>query len=63
MVHNGGSEKDYDNPNAEANKDFHPPKFKDEYYCPNKCEGGKIYSEPGSCPVCGTSLMPIKERT
>lgn len=54
-------DKDYDNP--DANKDFHPPKFKDQYYCPNQCEGAKFYDEPGSCPVCGTSLMPVKERS
>lgn len=61
MIKNGENEKDYDNP--EANRDFHPPKYKDQYYCPQHCEGDKVYPEPGSCPVCNTSLMPIKEKT
>lgn len=26
------------------------------YYCPMYCEGDKIYSKPGSCPVCGMNL-------
>lgn len=27
-----------------------------EYYCPNGCEGDKVYHEPGNCPVCGNAL-------
>ncbi|WP_435656187.1 heavy metal-binding domain-containing protein, partial [Elizabethkingia miricola] len=26
-----------------------------------KCEGEKIYNEPGRCPVCGMFLAPIEE--
>ncbi|WP_260255517.1 heavy metal-binding domain-containing protein, partial [Elizabethkingia anophelis] len=26
-----------------------------------KCEGDKIYNEPGRCPVCGMFLAPIEE--
>lgn len=28
-----------------------------KYYCPMHCEGDKIYSLPGSCPVCGMDLV------
>jgi Cu2+-exporting ATPase len=27
-----------------------------QYICPMKCEGEKIYNEPGRCPVCGMFL-------
>ncbi len=27
------------------------------YYCPMKCEGEKIYDQPGNCPVCGMHLV------
>lgn len=27
-----------------------------KYYCPMKCEGDKVYDEPGNCPVCGMHL-------
>jgi Cu2+-exporting ATPase len=30
------------------------------YYCPMKCEGEKVYDEPGSCPKCGMDLVPEK---
>ena len=29
---------------------------KHSYRCPMDCEKGKIYSEPGKCPVCGMAL-------
>ncbi|MCT3647660.1 heavy metal translocating P-type ATPase [Elizabethkingia anophelis] len=32
-----------------------------QYICPMKCEGEKIYNEPGRCPVCGMLLAPIEE--
>lgn len=31
------------------------------YACPMKCEGDKVYAEPGKCPVCGMDLMPVKD--
>jgi Cu2+-exporting ATPase len=31
------------------------------YYCPMKCEGDKVYEQPGDCPVCGMHLK--KEET
>ena len=27
-----------------------------KYYCPMRCEGDKVYEEPGDCPVCGMHL-------
>lgn len=27
------------------------------FYCPMRCEGDKIYHEPGDCPVCGMDLV------
>lgn len=27
-----------------------------KYYCPMRCEGDKVYDEPGDCPVCGMHL-------
>ena len=29
------------------------------FQCPMKCEGDKVYSHPGSCPVCHMNLIPI----
>lgn len=31
----------------------------DQYYCPMLCEGGKKYSQPGKCPVCGMKLVKV----
>lgn len=33
------------------------------YACPMKCEGDKVYTEPGKCPVCGMDLKPIAPTT
>jgi len=30
------------------------------YQCPMKCEGEKVYEEPGTCPVCNMHLAPVK---
>ncbi len=32
-----------------------------KYYCPMKCEGDKVYDEPGDCPVCNMHLVPVDE--
>lgn len=32
-----------------------------EYQCPMKCEGEKVYSEMGSCPVCKMDLRPLSK--
>ncbi len=29
-----------------------------KYYCPMRCEGEKMYNQPGDCPVCGMDLVP-----
>jgi len=34
---------------------------KGRYYCPMKCEGDKMYDQPGNCPVCGMNLVLEKE--
>ncbi len=31
------------------------------YQCPMKCEGDKMYEEPGQCPQCGMDLEEVKE--
>ncbi|RZT91302.1 Cu2+-exporting ATPase [Ancylomarina subtilis] len=31
------------------------------YFCPMRCEGDKMYAEPGDCPVCGMHLVAEKE--
>jgi P-type Cu+ transporter len=32
-----------------------------KYFCPMKCEGEKVYNEPGNCPVCHMKLVPVKK--
>lgn len=36
---------------------------KDEYKCPMDCEDGKVYDEPGSCPVCKMDLKKVEPKT
>lgn len=31
------------------------------FYCPMKCEGDKVYDQPGRCPVCNMYLVSEKE--
>lgn len=45
--------------NNQGNKLFAEPKTR--YQCPMKCEGNKIYNEPGDCPVCNMRLMPLNK--
>jgi len=33
-----------------------------KYYCPMRCEGDKMYDEPGDCPVCGMNLNKEESR-
>ncbi|MGW8314138.1 MAG: copper-transporting P-type ATPase [Bacteroidales bacterium] len=33
---------------------------KGKYYCPMRCEGDKVYDEPGDCPVCGMHLKKVE---
>lgn len=30
------------------------------YQCPMKCEGEKMYEEPGTCPVCEMDLKEVE---
>ncbi|MCB0409326.1 MAG: hypothetical protein KDD29_03850 [Flavobacteriales bacterium] len=30
------------------------------YQCPMKCEGDKMYEEPGQCPKCGMDLKEVE---
>ena len=34
-----------------------------KYYCPMLCEGNKLYSSPGDCPVCGMALEAVQDPT
>jgi len=34
-------------------------KTNNKYYCPMKCEGDKVYDQPGDCPVCNMHLVPV----
>ncbi len=36
---------------------------KEQYICPMRCEGEKVYDEPGDCPVCNMHLVPLGEET
>jgi heavy metal translocating P-type ATPase len=31
-----------------------------KYTCPMKCEGEKVYDQPGKCPVCKMNLVPVE---
>lgn len=32
------------------------------YQCPMDCEKGKVYTEPGKCPVCEMDLKEIETK-
>jgi hypothetical protein len=32
-----------------------------QYYCPMRCEKTKVYSKPGTCPVCHMDLEPVTQ--
>lgn len=32
------------------------------YQCPMDCEKGKVYEEPGQCPVCKMDLQLVEEK-
>ncbi len=45
-------------------EDSHPKdSTKDQYYCPMRCEGDKVYNEPGDCPVCGMHLKKVESHS
>jgi Cu2+-exporting ATPase len=39
------------------------PGEKTKYFCPMKCEGDKVYEQPGDCPVCNMHLVPVSKIT
>jgi hypothetical protein len=47
---------------VEGDKNYPAPNMVDvKYQCPMKCEGEKVYDQPGRCPVCKMELAPIKK--
>lgn len=32
-----------------------------QFICPMKCEVGKVYDQPGICPVCNMHLVPVEK--
>ncbi len=32
-----------------------------DYQCPMKCEGDKVYHKPGKCPKCGMDLKKVEK--
>jgi heavy metal translocating P-type ATPase len=34
-----------------------------KFICPMKCEGEKVYDQPGDCPVCNMHLVPLGNLT
>ncbi|HBB91685.1 MAG: copper-translocating P-type ATPase [Bacteroidetes bacterium GWF2_49_14] len=34
-----------------------------KYSCPMKCEGEKVYDQPGNCPVCHMHLVPVDDHS
>lgn len=43
-------------PNNQPNQLKHDPRYTHAYVCPMDCEKGKIYGQPGNCPVCHMEL-------
>jgi hypothetical protein len=33
-----------------------------QYQCPMKCEGDKMYDEPGNCPACGMEMKEVETK-
>ncbi|MFN0189231.1 MAG: heavy metal-binding domain-containing protein [Bacteroidia bacterium] len=33
-----------------------------DYQCPMDCEKGKVYHQPGKCPVCGRDLAKVEHK-
>ncbi|HNL39043.1 MAG TPA: heavy metal-binding domain-containing protein [Saprospiraceae bacterium] len=42
--------------NDPPNQLHHDPNYTDVYICPMDCEKGKMYGQPGKCPVCHMDL-------
>ncbi|NOY36208.1 MAG: hypothetical protein GXO83_01375 [Chlorobi bacterium] len=33
------------------------------YQCTMKCEGDKVYDQPGNCPKCNMNLVPLDDKS
>lgn len=40
----------------------HDPNYTHAYVCPMDCEKGKMYGQPGECPVCHMKLKQKEVR-
>lgn len=50
--HNGDEEHEH--------HEEHAAEGEVNYQCPMKCEGEKVYDEPGACPVCKMDLEEME---
>lgn len=52
------------NQNNKAKKEVNGEQVKEiahaDYQCPMECEKGKVYHEPGKCPVCEMELAKVE---
>jgi len=58
-----GNTSNHKNHNHEATEEVHKHDgelAEAQYQCPMKCEGDKIYEEPGNCPVCKMELKEVE---
>ena len=53
------------NKTSESNKATHTNEQATnvKYHCPMRCEGDKMYDEPGQCPVCNMNLEKMDSTT
>lgn len=49
-------------PNDPPNQLRHDPNYTHAYACPMDCEKGKMYEQPGECPVCHMKLVQKEVR-
>ena len=49
-------------PNDPPNQLRHDPNYTHAYVCPMDCEKGKMYEQPGKCPVCHMKLAQKEVR-
>lgn len=46
--------------NGDDHHEKHAAEGEVNYQCPMKCEGEKVYDEPGACPVCKMDLEEME---
>ena len=49
------------NPKTKTEKSATEQTENTKYQCPMKCEGEKMYDEPGQCPKCNMDLQKVEE--